>query len=295
VVTTTELRDAVTAGGTLTIGGDLTVHRVGFGTLQLCGPNGWGQHADPANARAVLRAAVDAGIDLLDTADAYGPHVAEELIAEVLHPYPPELVIATKGGQVRSAAGRYFPLGRPEYLRQCVELSLRRLRLERIDLYQLHRIDPTVPLEDQFGLLGEMQAEGKIRHIGLSEVSADELERIREVVEVVSVQNRYNVADRTHEPLRLRCEQLGLAFLPWFPLDNGALGERDGPLWEIATRHDATTAQIALAWVLRHSPNTVLIAGTSSLEHLAANVLAAQIVLDAEELAVLDALGEPAG
>jgi pyridoxine 4-dehydrogenase len=257
--------------------------------LPMCGPNGWGQHASPERAIAVLRTAAEAGVNFIDTADAYGPFVAEDLIATALYPYPEGLVIATKGGQVRDAEN-WTPLGRPEYLRQCVEMSLRRLKLDRIDLYQLHRIDPSVPLDDQFGLLREMQAEGKIRHIGLSEVTVEQLTAIRAIVDVVSVQNMYSLGAQAHTAVRLVREQLAIAFIPWYPLVNGALIGTGGLIDRLAQKHGATDAQIALAWILRHSPITVLIPGTTSLDHLAENLRAAEIELDQGDLDALNAV-----
>jgi pyridoxine 4-dehydrogenase len=279
------------ASGEFTIGGDLRVRRLGFGAMQITGPGIWGEPADRDEALWVLRRAVDLGINLIDTADSYGPYVSEELIAEALRPYPPDLVIATKGGLVRPAPGSpWEPVGRPPYLRQCVEMSLRRLGLDRIDLYQLHRVDPLVPLEDQVGVLRDMQAEGKIRHIGLSNVDTGQLERARELVDVVSVQNRYNVTTRESEPVLERCEQHGIGFIPWTPLATGKLAEPGSPLAEIAARHDATPTQIALAWLLHHSPVMLPIPGTSRVAHLEENVAAARISLDAEEVAQLSAL-----
>ncbi|MCW2903457.1 MAG: aldo/keto reductase [Streptosporangiaceae bacterium] len=278
------------AGGEFTIGGDLRVHRLGFGAMRITGPGVWGDPQDRDEALRVLRRAVDLGVDLIDTADSYGPYVSEELIAEALHPYPPELVIATKGGLVRPGPDRWEPVGRPPYLRQCVEMSLRRLRLDRVDLYQLHRIDPLVPLEDQVGVLGEMRDEGKIRHIGLSEVDVDELERAREIVDVVSVQNLYNITHRKSEPVLEYCEQRGIAFIPWFPLATGELAQPGGPLAEAAARHGVTPAQLALAWLLHRSPVMLPIPGTSKVAHLEENVAAATISLDPGEIAELNAL-----
>jgi pyridoxine 4-dehydrogenase len=278
------------AGGEFTIGGDLRVHRLGFGAMRITGPGVWGDPQDRDEALRVLRRAVDLGVDLIDTADSYGPYVSEELIAEALHPYPPELVIATKGGLVRPGPDRWEPVGRPPYLRQCVEMSLRRLRLDRVDLYQLHRIDPLVPLEDQVGVLGEMRDEGKIRHIGLSEVDVDELERAREIVDVVSVQNLYNITHRKSEPVLEYCEQRGIAFVPWFPLATGELAQPGGPLAEAAARHGVTPAQLALAWLLHRSPVMLPIPGTSKVAHLEENVAAATISLDPGEIAELNAL-----
>jgi aryl-alcohol dehydrogenase-like predicted oxidoreductase len=271
------------ASGTFTLGGDLTVHRLGFGAMQITGPGVWGPPADRGEAVRVLRRAVDLGVDLIDTADSYGPHVSEELIAEALYPYPASLVIATKGGVVRPGPGRWAPVGRPAYLRQEVEMSLRRLRLDRIGLYQLHSIDPGTPVEDTLGELGALQREGKIRHIGLSNVSAAELAHARTVVDVVSVQNRYNLVDRASEDVLDYATGEGIGFIPWFPVATGRLARPGGPLDAVAKRHHATPAQLALAWLLRRSPVVLPIPGTSSVAHLEENVAAAGVALtDAE-------------
>ncbi|MFB4316447.1 aldo/keto reductase [Actinomadura sp. 21ATH] len=280
----------VAASGTFAIGTDLPVHRLGYGAMQLTGPGVWGEPADRDECVRVLRRAVESGVNLIDTADSYGPFVSEELIAEALHPYPADLVIATKGGLTRPGPNVWPPLGRPEYLRQCVEMSLRRLRLERIDLYQLHRIDPQVPLEEQVGLLKEMRDEGKIRHIGLSEVSVAELAAAREIVEIVSVQNLYNLTYRKSQELLEVCEGEGIAFIPWFPLATGKLAGPGSVLAAAAERHEATPAQLALAWLLHRSPVMLPIPGTSQVAHLDENNAAAGISLTAEEVAELDAL-----
>ncbi len=275
------------ASGTFSIGGDLPVHRLGYGVMQLPGPGVWGPSRDPEGAIRVLRRTVELGITLIDTADSYGPFVADHLIREALHPYADDLVIATKVGFTRQGPGKWTPVGRPEYLRQQVELNLRHLGLERIDLLQLHRIDPAVPLEDQLGELGALQAEGKIRHLGLSEVSVAELEAARTIVDIVSVQNRYNLADRASEDVLDYAEANGIAFIPWFPLATGKLAKQGGPLDDAAKRHDATPSQLALAWLLRRSPVMLPIPGTSSVEHLDDNTAAALIELSDDEFAAL--------
>jgi len=270
---------------TFAIGGDLEVHRLGFGAMRITGPGIWGPPDDPAEARRLLRRVVELGIDLVDTADAYGPEVSESLIAEALHPYPDGLVIATKGGLLRSGPGQWPRDARPEHLREACEGSLRRLRLDRIDLYQLHSPDNKVPLEESVGALKELRDEGKIRHIGMSNVSLKELERARSIVEVVTVQNRYSVEDRHSEDVLEACEEANIGFIPWFPLATGRLADPGGPLDRIASERDATPAQVALAWLLARSPVMLPIPGTSSVEHLEENVAAAEIELSAGELA----------
>jgi pyridoxine 4-dehydrogenase len=270
---------------TFTIGGDLEVHRLGFGAMRITGRGIWGPPDDPEEARRLLRRVVELGIDLIDTADSYGPEVSENLIAETLHPYPDGLVIATKGGLLRSGPSQWPRDARPEHLREACEGSLRRLRLDRIDLYQLHSPDNKVPFEDSVGTLRELQDEGKIRHVGLSNVSVEELNQARGIVEVVTVQNRYNLEDRDSEDVLEACEQAGIGFIPWFPLAVGRLAEPGGALDRIASEHDATPAQIALAWLLARSPVMLPIPGTSSVEHLEENLAAAEIELSADELA----------
>src|SRR4051812_1438321 len=265
------------------------VRRFGYGAMRITGPGIWGPPEDHDGAIAVLRRAVDLGINLIDTADSYGPHVSEELIAEALHPYPDDLLIATKGGLTRTGPGEWPPDGSPSHLRDACEGSLRRLRLEAIDLYQLHRPDPKIPYEESVGALRELQDEGKIRHIGVSNVSRDLLETAREIVEVVSVQNRFNLTDRSSERVLTRCEQLGIAFFPWAPIAAGELAEPGGPLDRIASVHDASSGQVALAWLLAHSPVLVPIPGTSSVEHLEEDLAAASISLSDDEVAELDA------
>jgi pyridoxine 4-dehydrogenase len=269
---------------TFTIGGDLEVRRLGFGAMRLTGPGIWGPPDDPDEARAVLRRAVELGVNLIDTADSYGPDVSENLIAEALHPYPDGLVIATKGGLRRTGPGQWPRDARPERRKECWEGSLRRLRLERIDLYQLHSPDPAVALEDSLGVLEELQDEGKIRHIGISNVSLEEFERAREVVEVVTVQNRYSLVDRHSEDVLEACEELGIGFIPWFPLATGDLANPAGPLDEIARAHDATPGQVALAWLLARSRVILPIPGTSSVAHLEENVAARDLRLTDEDV-----------
>ena len=287
--TTTRLASAKESGQ-LTLGSDLTVFRLGFGAMQLPGPGVWGPSRDRGRSIDVLRRAVDLGVNLIDTADAYGPNVSEELIAEALYPYPEELVIATKGGLVRPGPGRWDADGRPEHLREALEGSLRRLRVDTIDLYQFHRPDPTVPLEDSVGTLRDLQAEGKIRHVGLSNVDAEQLERSQRIVKIVSVQNRYNLTDRSSEYMVNICQEQGLGFIPWFPLATGELAAPGTELDHIAEVHEATPAQIALAWLLRRSKTMLPIPGTSSLNHLEENVAAASIQLSLEEFDTLDRL-----
>ena len=272
---------------TFTIGGDLEVRRLGFGAMRLCGPRILGWPDDRENALRVLRRAVELGVDLIDTADAYGPEVSELLIAEALHPYPEGLVIATKGGLLRTSSGAWPSDGRPEHLREACEGSLKRLRVERIDVYQLHAPDPQVPLEESVGELARLQQEGKIRHVGLSNVSVEELKRAQELVEVVSVQNRYNLSDRAHEDVLEECERQGIAFLPWYPLAVGDLAQASGGVGRVADARGATPAQVALAWLLARSPVVVPIPGTASLDHLEENAAAAELRLTDEELAAL--------
>ena len=269
---------------TFSLRGDRQVHRLGFGAMRITGEGIWGPPDDPEEAKRLLRRVVELGIDLIDTADSYGPEVSENLIAEALHPYPDGLLIATKGGLRRTGPGQWPRDGRPERLKECCEASLRRLKLDRIDLYQLHSPDPQVPYEDSVGALKELQDEGKIRHIGVSNVSLGELEQARAIVDVVTVQNRYNLTDRHSEDVLEACEQAGIGFIPWFPLATGRLAEPGGPIDEIDSAYDATPAQIALAWLLARSPVMLPIPGTSSVEHLEENVAATQIQLSPEEV-----------
>jgi pyridoxine 4-dehydrogenase len=272
---------------TFTLGGDLEVERLGFGAMRITGPGIWGEPPDPAGVRALLRHAVEAGVNLIDTADSYGPAVSENLIAEALYPYPEDLVIATKGGFERPGPGRWQPNGRPDRLRRCCEDSLRRLKLERIDLYQLHTVDPRVPIEDSIAALAELQEEGKVRHVGVCNVSTEELARAREIVQIVSAQNRYNLADRSSEELLQVCDQDSLGFMPWAPLAVGDLARPGSTLAEIAARHGASPAQVALAWLLRRSAVTLPIPGTSSIAHFDENLEAARLELDESELEAL--------
>jgi pyridoxine 4-dehydrogenase len=266
--------------------GDLEVRRLGYGAMRITGPGTWGPPSDRDEALAVLRRAVELGVNLIDTADSYGPEVSEELIAAALHPYPDGLVIATKGGFTRSGPGRWSGDGRPEHLREACEGSLRRLRVERIDLYQLHVPDRNVPYEESVGALKELQDEGKIRHVGVSNVDPAQLEVARAIAEVVSVQNRYNLGDRASAEVLSTCQEDGLGFIPWFPLDAGSLAEPGGSAAQIAERHGATPAQVALAWLLR-IPATLPIPGTSSVAHLEENLAAARLQLTDEEIAQL--------
>jgi pyridoxine 4-dehydrogenase len=274
------------AAGTITLGGDLTVNRMGFGAMRLTGRGIWGPPADRQEAIRVLRRALELGVNFIDTADSYGPAVSEEIIAEALHPYPEGLVIATKGGLERPGPDQWVENGRPDYLRRQLESSLRRLKLDRIDLWQLHRIDDKVPEKEQLEAIREFQREGLVRHLGLSEVTVAQIERARRVLPIVSVQNRYNLTDREWEAEVDYSEREGLGFLPWFPLAAGALDET-GPIAHVARRHEATPHQIALAWLLARSPAMLVIPGTSSVRHLEENVRAAEIRLTDEDLATL--------
>lgn len=276
---------------TFAIGGDLVVHRLGFGAMHLTGPKVWGPPADREGTVKVARRAVELGVDFIDTADSYGPGSNEELLADALHPYPEGLVIGTKVGQSRPSANEWRPLGRPEYIRQQCELSLRRLRMERIDLYQLHRIDPKVPADEQFGALKQLQDEGKIRHIGLSEVTVEQIEEARRQIETMSVQNRYNLTDRGHEAVLEYCDRENIAFIPWLPIASGALADPSGPVAEIAKELDATPAQVCLAWLLHRSRVVIPIPGTGSADHLAENVAAAKLELSNEQFRRLSEIG----
>jgi aryl-alcohol dehydrogenase-like predicted oxidoreductase len=277
---------------TFTIGGDLEVHRLGFGAMRITGEGIWGPPDDPEEAKRLLRRVVELGIDLIDTADSYGPEVSENLIAEALHPYPDGLVIATKGGLKRTGPGQWPRDARPERLKECCEASLRRLKLDRIDLYQLHAPDPKVPYEDSVGALKELQDEGKIRHVGISNVSVEQLEQARGIVDVVTVQNRFNLEDRHSEDVLEASESAGIGFIPWFPLATGRLAEPGGPLDRVAKRHDATPGQIALAWLLARSPVMLPIPGTSSIEHLEENRAAADIELSQDEVVEIGSSSE---
>jgi pyridoxine 4-dehydrogenase len=279
------------ASGMFLLGGDLSVYRLGFGAMRLTGPGIWGPPSNKAVARAVLKRALDLGINLIDTADSYGPEVSESLIAEALFPYPSELVIATKGGLVRPGPDQWQPDGRPEHLRQALEGSLRRLRLDRVDIYQFHRPDPKVPFEESVGTLAELRRVGKIRHVGLSNVTLDELARAQQIVPIVSVQNHYNLAHPAAERMSVQdseaminvCAREGIGFLPWSPLTAGTLAHQGGPLDQIAQRHHAQPSQIALAWLLERSKTMLPIPGTASVQHLEENVQGATIKLTQEE------------
>jgi pyridoxine 4-dehydrogenase len=271
---------------TFKIGGDLTVNRLGFGAMRITGEGIWGWPKDRAAAVKVLKRAVELGVNLIDTADAYGPETSELLIAEALHPYPKGLIIATKGGLTRPGPGQWSPNGRPDYLKQCVDHSLKRLKLDRIDLYQLHRIDSKVPMEDSLGALKEAQAAGKIRHIGVSEVGPEEIARARKTVPIVTVQNRYNVDDRKWDNTLAYCEKEGLGFMPWAPV-GGNRGVTSGALETMAKAKNATVYQLAIAWLLQRSPVMLPIPGTSSVAHLEENMAAAKVKLSAEEMKAL--------
>jgi aryl-alcohol dehydrogenase-like predicted oxidoreductase len=285
---------AVDAGGTVTLGGwtsdPMTVHRMGYGAMRLTGHGIWGYPRDHGEAVAVLRRAVELGVDFVDTADSYGPGVSEEIIRAALQPYD-GVVVATKGGLLRTGPHQWHVLGDPTYLRQCVEMSLRRLGVERIDLYQLHRVDTRYPVAEQLGVLAEMQREGKIRHLGLSEVDVDTLHVARQHVEVVSVQNIYNVANRQHDDVLAGCEERGVAFIPWYPIAGGDLVKPGGPVAALAEQTGWTVAQLCLAWLLRRSPWMLPIPGTGSVAHLDENVRSVEVTLSDEQWAALDALG----
>ena len=268
---------------TFQLGGDLEVNRLGFGAMRIVGEGVWGEPKDAENSRKVLQRAVELGVNFIDTSDAYGPDVSERLIGEALSPYKAGVIIATKGGLTRQGPGKWLPLGRPEYLTQQVEMSLRLLKLERLDLWQLHRIDPQVPVEESLGALKQMQEQGKVRHIGLSEVKVAEIEQARKVVDIVSVQNKYNIGDRAHEDVLDYCTREKIAFIPWFPVAAGELAKPGGKLDQAAKQHGATVSQLSLAWLLYHSPVILPIPGTSSIAHLEENTRAQDVTLsDAE-------------
>jgi aryl-alcohol dehydrogenase-like predicted oxidoreductase len=289
-MTTDHVPPVVHSSGSFPIGGDLPVHRLGFGAMRITGPGIWGEPADRDGAIALLRRAVELGVDFIDTADSYGPFVSEDLIREALHPYD-GVVIATKGGLTRQGPDRWAPVGSPYYLRQCVEMSLRRLGVDCIDLYQLHRIDTSVHLEDQLGALKKLQEQGKIRHLGLSQVSVDELAAARDIIDVTTVQNLYNLGDRSAEDVLDVCAADGIGFIPWFPVAAGPLARPDGPLAGIVARTGIPAAQLSLAWLLRRSPVVLPIPGTSSLAHLEENCAAAGVELDDATFADLSSLG----
>ncbi|HXW38396.1 MAG TPA: aldo/keto reductase [Acidimicrobiales bacterium] len=278
----------IDASGTFRLG-SLEVHRLGYGAMQITGPGIWGPPRDPDEARAVLRRAVELGVDFVDTADSYGPYVSEDLVREALHPYA-GVTVATKAGLVRTGPRRWHPVGRPEYLRQECEMSLRRLGVERIDLFQLHRIDPAVPAEDQFGLLADLRREGKVAEVGLSEVSVADVESAQAIVPVASVQNLYNLADRHSEKVLEHCQANGIGFIPWYPIASGKLAQKGGALRRVADEVGATPAQVALAWLLHASPVMLPIPGTSTRSHLEENCAAAGLNLDDTQLATLDKL-----
>jgi aryl-alcohol dehydrogenase-like predicted oxidoreductase len=279
-MSTTQLEHPATRSGTFKIGGDLPVVRLGFGAMRITGPGIWGEPADHDECIAVLRRAIELGITLIDTADSYGPFVSERLIAEALHPYPKNLVIATKAGLQRSGPDQWEPDGRPQHLRERCEGSLKRLKVDRIDLFQLHRIDAKVPLEDQIGTLNELQKEGKVRHLGLSEVTVDEIERVRKLARIATVQNLYNLSDRHSEAVLNYCTREGLGFIPWFPLATGSLAKPGSRLADAAKRLDASPGQVALAWLLKKSPVMLPIPGTSKVHHLESNTEAALLEID---------------
>jgi len=278
------------ASGTFSIGGDLPVNRMGYGAMRITGDGIWGAPKDIEGAKRVLRHAVEIGINFIDTADAYGPEVSEQLIGEALSPYAKGVVIATKGGLTRQGPNQWLPVGRPEYLTQQVELSLRRLKVERIDLWQLHRIDPKVPVEESLGAIKKLQEQGKIRHIGLSEVKPHEIDQARKIVKIVSVQNQYNIGDRQHEDVVDYCTKNNIGFIPWFPVAAGKLAQPGGKLDSAAKKHNATVSQLSLAWLLHRSPVMLPIPGTTSIEHLEENVAAARITLSEMEIAALEDL-----
>jgi pyridoxine 4-dehydrogenase len=287
--TSNTLQNIAVQSGTFKLGGDLTVNRLGFGAMRITGEGIWGEPKDPAEAIRVLRRAVELGINLIDTADAYGPEVSERLIAEALYPYPKDLVIATKGGLTRQGPNKWLPVGRPEYLTQCVEMSLRRLKVERIDLWQLHRIDLKVPVEESLGVIARLQRQGKIRHVGLSEVKPVEIANARKTIDIVSVQNQFNIGDRKHDDTVEYCTANNLGFIPWFPMAAGELAKPGGSLDKAAKQHGATVSQLALAWLLHHTPVMLPIPGTSSVEHLEANTAAAGVHLSDAEWASIEA------
>jgi aryl-alcohol dehydrogenase-like predicted oxidoreductase len=281
--TSTATQANAKSSGTFLLGGDLPINRLGFGAMRITGEGIWGEPKDPETAKKVLRRAVELGVNFIDTADAYGPEVSERLIGEALAPYTGGVVIATKGGLTRQGPNKWLPVGRPEYLQQEVEMSLRRLKLERIELWQLHRIDPKVPVEESLGVIRRLQRAGKIRHVGLSEVKPHEIEQARKVIDIVSVQNQYNIGNREHEDTLEYCEKHNIGFIPWFPVAAGKLAQPGGKLDEAAKKHGATVSQLSLAWLLQHSPVLLPIPGTSSVGHLEENVGAAEVKLDKSE------------
>jgi pyridoxine 4-dehydrogenase len=271
------------SSGIFNLGGDMPVHRLGYGAMRITGKGIWGEPKDPETAKKVLKRAVELGVNFIDTADSYGPEVSERLIGEALAPYPKGVVIATKAGLTRQGPDRWLPVARPEYLNQQVEMSLRRLKTEGLDLWQLHRIDPQVPVEDSLGVIKRLQEQGKIRHVGLSEVKPHEIDQARKVLDIVSVQNQYNISDRRHEDVVEYCEKHNIAFIPWFPVAAGKLAQPGGKLDQAAQRHNVTVSQLSLAWLLHRSPVMLPIPGTSSVEHLEENIAAADVRLSNAE------------
>lgn len=290
--TRNETQKPAVKSGTFKIGGDLTVYRLGFGAMRITGPGIWGEPSDQAQAIAVLKRVVELGINLIDTADSYGPEVSEKLIAKALYPYPKNLVIATKGGLVRPGPNQWVENGDPKHLRSACEGSLKRLKLERIDLYQLHRIDTKIPLEDQIGVLVELQGEGKIKHIGLSEVDIDQIDAVQRITKIASVQNKYNLVDRNSEKVLEYCTRKNIAFIPWFPLATGNLAQTSGKLARLSERLGAKPAQIALAWLLKKSPVILPIPGTGNVKHLEENTAAALIELDDSTMKELNSVSQ---
>jgi pyridoxine 4-dehydrogenase len=284
--------ETTTFSKTFSIGGDMPINRLGYGAMRITGKGIWGPPKDEAEAKRVLQRAVELGVNFIDTADSYGPHISEELIAEALYPYPADLVIGTKGGLLRTGPDQWPINSSPAHLSEALEGSLKRLKLDQIDLYQLHRIDPNIPAEDTFAFLKEAQADGKIRHIGLSEVGLDDIKKAQDYFEVVSVQNMYSVDNRKWEGVLEYCEDNDIAFIPWFPLNAGNVAAQE-KLQAVAQKHGATVHQVALSWLLTHSNNILLIPGTSSVAHLEENMKAADIVLDAEDIDELDGISPP--
>lgn len=280
---TTQTKANAASSGTFNLGGDLPIHRLGYGAMRITGKGIWGEPKDPETSKKVLKRAVEMGVNFIDTADSYGPEVSERLIGEALAPYPKGVIIATKAGLTRQGPDRWLPVARPEYLNQQVEMSLRRLKTERLDLWQLHRIDPKVPVEESLGVIKRLQEQGKIRHVGLSEVKPKEIDQARKVIDIVSVQNLYNLGDRQHEDVVDYCEKHNIAFIPWFPVAAGKLAQPGGKLDEAAKRHDATVSQLSIAWLLHRSPVMLPIPGTSSVEHLEENIAAADVQLTEAE------------
>jgi aryl-alcohol dehydrogenase-like predicted oxidoreductase len=286
---TTQTKANAASSGTFNLGGDLPIHRLGYGAMRITGKGIWGEPKDPETAKKVLKRAVELGVNFIDTADSYGPEVSERLIGEALAPYPKGVIIATKAGLTRQGPDRWLPVARPEYLNQQVEMSLRRLKTERIDLWQLHRIDPKVPVEESLGVIKRLQEQGKIRHVGLSEVKPKEIDQARKVMDIVSVQNQYNIGDRQHEDVVDYCAKHNIAFIPWFPVAAGKLAQPGGKLDQAAQRHNATVSQLSLAWLLHRSPVMLPIPGTSSVEHLEENIAAADVKLSEAEWKEIEA------